>query len=108
MSKPIPMGSVALALAQAGMHVFPVWPGQKRPANKTGLKGATRNPKKIKAWWSKIPTANIGIATGSSGLVVIDCDTGKPWPGDGEPPVGTAHVCGDPAFPHLSPGGAAA
>lgn len=84
----LPMRTVALAMARAGLSVFPLWPGQKRPATTDGLKSATRNPRRIGSWWTTIPTANIGIATGASGLVVVDCDTGKPWPGDGEPPVG--------------------
>lgn len=88
MSKPIPLGSIALALARAGVYVFPGLPMRKQPAIKTGFKGATRSPKKISSWWAKVPMANICIATEPSGLVVVDCDAGKPWPLDGEPPIG--------------------
>lgn len=84
----IPLGSVALAMGRAGMHVFPVLPGQKRPATRSGLKAATTDPKMIRAWWAAVPTANVGVACEPSGLVVIDCDQGKEWPLDGQPPEG--------------------
>lgn len=84
----IPLRDVALAMARSGMYVFPGLVGQKRPATKRGLKDATRDPKMISAWWTANPSFNICIATEPSNLVVIDCDTGKPWPGDGQPPEG--------------------
>jgi len=31
----------------------------------------------IETWWSKTPDANIGIACGESGLLVLDVDAGK-------------------------------
>jgi hypothetical protein len=47
----------------------------KHPRTQHGLKDATRDPHQIRAWWSKWPQANIGLATGAaSGLVVIDID----------------------------------
>lgn len=84
----IPRGSVALAMARAGLHVFPALAGQKRPATRNGFKDATTNPRMIAAWWAANPHFNICIATEASRLVVIDCDAGKPWPGDGQPPEG--------------------
>lgn len=84
----IPLGSVAAAMAGAGMHVFPVLAGQKRPATRTGLKAATRDPATINRWWTANPLFNIGVACQPSGLVVIDCDAGKPWPLPGDPPAG--------------------
>lgn len=42
-----------------------------------GVNSATTDPKKIKNWWSIIPNANIGIAAGKSGLVVLDIDGEK-------------------------------
>lgn len=39
---------------------------------KNGLKDATTDPRKIRAWWRRWPNANIGFATGS--VVVLDVD----------------------------------
>jgi hypothetical protein len=80
----------ALAYAQRGWAVFPlhtILDGRctcgrdcgknagKHPRVKGGYKAASTDPDQIKAWWSKWPTANIGIATGAaSGIVVFDID----------------------------------
>src|SRR5205807_3944094 len=43
--------------------------------NSNGHKDATTDVEKIKTWWQKHPTANIGLATGNiSGLIVLDVD----------------------------------
>jgi hypothetical protein len=84
------MGAAALALANFGYAMLPVHttkdgvcscgnkdcksPG-KHPRTKNGVKDATRDPAKIAAWWRKSPNANIGIATGvRGGIVVLDLD----------------------------------
>jgi hypothetical protein len=88
MSGPSTMGEEALALAEQGQRVFPLFeptasgcscakgacssPG-KHPRTRNGLKDATSDPAQVKAWWSKAPNANIGCATGE-GLVVVDMD----------------------------------
>ncbi|MER7576842.1 bifunctional DNA primase/polymerase [Streptomyces sp. NPDC126514] len=90
----IPRDPLAAALdaAARGWHVFPLRPGTKRPAlhgeaacPRTGecadghLKWeqrATRDPERIHAAWSAA-AFNIGIATGPSGLVVVDLDMPK-------------------------------
>ena len=80
----------ALAYASYGLRVFPlhsVREGQcscgsncgknaaKHPRVNGGFKVATTDTEQIKAWWSKWPTANIGISTGrASRLVVFDID----------------------------------
>ncbi|MFZ4240730.1 bifunctional DNA primase/polymerase [Streptomyces murinus] len=82
----------ALEAAGRGWHVFPLRPGTKRPAlhgetacPRTGpcatghLKWeqrATRNSDRIRAAWSRTPF-NVGIATGPSGLLVVDLDMPK-------------------------------
>ena len=103
----IPLGSVALAMGRAGLSIFPVWPGQKRPATKNGLHAASSSPVHIRRWWGKIPHANIGVACHPSRLVVVDCDAGKPWPLDGPQPDGVcdgADVLQLLAEQHADPG----
>ncbi|MEU6534922.1 bifunctional DNA primase/polymerase [Streptomyces sp. NPDC047000] len=80
----------ALDAAERGRHVFPLRPGTKRPAlhgeqSCTGTgpcehghrkweQRATVDPGRIRAAWSRAPF-NVGIATGPSGLLVVDLDT---------------------------------
>ncbi|MFF2923102.1 bifunctional DNA primase/polymerase [Streptomyces celluloflavus] len=82
----------ALDAAEHGWHVFPLRPGDKRPAlhceSRCPLAGqcaaghlkweqrATTDPDRIRSAWSAGPY-NIGIATGPSGLVVVDLDVPK-------------------------------
>ncbi|GGU87306.1 bifunctional DNA primase/polymerase [Lentzea flava] len=90
----------ALTAARHGFYVFPLRPGTKRPALHSAERcprtGACRNRHLgweqratldldvIERCWSAGPF-NIGIATGPSGLVVIDLDTRKS-PQDVPPP----------------------
>ncbi|MFD3894755.1 bifunctional DNA primase/polymerase [Streptomyces cellulosae] len=94
----------ALDAAERGWHVFPLRPGTKRPAlhgektcTRTGpcagghLKWeqrATTDPGRIRAAWSRAPF-NVGIATGPSGLVVVDLDTPE-HKGSSDAPCGAA------------------
>ncbi|MET9235690.1 bifunctional DNA primase/polymerase [Streptomyces cellulosae] len=82
----------ALDAAARGWHVFPLRPGTKRPAlhgekacTRTGPcerghrkweQRATTDPDRIRAAWSRAPF-NVGIATGPSGLLVVDLDVPK-------------------------------
>ncbi|MBI0298734.1 bifunctional DNA primase/polymerase [Streptomyces sp. PRKS01-29] len=82
----------ALDAAERGWHVFPLRPGTKRPAlhgeascPRTGEcaaghrkweQRATTDPDRIRTAWSHAPF-NVGIATGPSGLVVVDLDMPK-------------------------------
>jgi hypothetical protein len=77
--KPPSPGRIALDYARRGFHVFPIEGGTKdRPLCKWSRDATTHEPT-IRRWWSKWPDANIGIATGPSGLLVVDVDqkTGK-------------------------------
>lgn len=67
----------ALDLARRGWHVFPLRPGDKRPAVKDWENRATCDPDRITRCWSAGPF-NVGIACGPSGLLVIDLDRPKP------------------------------
>ncbi|QDP53488.1 MAG: putative primase [Prokaryotic dsDNA virus sp.] len=69
-----PKLSLALQYASKGWHVFPI---RKGTTNKPRVKwggDATTDEKTIKGWWKAWPEDNIGIATGPSGLTVIDVD----------------------------------
>lgn len=71
----------ALHFAARGWHVFPLAPGAKRPpVIERWETGASTDPDLITYWWRHVPYS-IGIATGPSGLVVVDLDTPK----SGEP-----------------------
>ncbi|MEU2317605.1 MULTISPECIES: bifunctional DNA primase/polymerase [Streptomyces] len=94
----------ALDAAERGWHVFPLRPGTKRPAlhgeaacPRTGPcagghrkweQRATTDPDRIRVAWSRAPF-NVGIATGPSGLVVVDLDTPE-HKGSSDAPCGAA------------------
>ncbi len=71
-------GWSALDYGSVGWHVFPLEANGKRPDGRLaphGLHDATTDPDQIRAWWRKVPDANVGIATGGeSGIVVLDVD----------------------------------
>ncbi|MDP2735772.1 MAG: bifunctional DNA primase/polymerase [bacterium] len=65
--------NAALRYAELGYLVFPC--NGKVPLTSHGFKDATTDPSQIKAWWTKYPDANIGVATGEkSGFFVLDID----------------------------------
>ncbi|MGH8922563.1 MAG: bifunctional DNA primase/polymerase, partial [Actinomycetes bacterium] len=67
----------ALHFAARGWHVFPITPGAKAPPviDRWETRASTDSDQ-ITYWWRHTPHS-IGIATGPSGLVVIDLDTPK-------------------------------
>jgi hypothetical protein len=97
---PTDIVTAALNAAERGWHVFPLHPGTKRPAlhgetacPSTGTCAtghrkwedrATIDPDRIRRAWADRPS-NIGIATGPSGLVVVDLDMPKPNSTTGTP-----------------------
>ncbi len=73
-SAPMLLGA-ALAYAKRGAPVFPCEPGGKRPLTYNGFWDATTETLRIRAWWSRWPSANVGVPTGQrSGLLVLDVD----------------------------------
>ncbi|MFD7690576.1 bifunctional DNA primase/polymerase [Streptomyces sp. NPDC059781] len=94
----------ALDAAERGWHIFPLRPGTKVPAlhgEKTCIRTgpcaaghrkweqrATTDPDRIRAAWSRT-SFNVGIATGPSGLVVVDLDTPE-HKGSSDAPDGAA------------------
>jgi hypothetical protein len=72
---------VALALAAAGIAIFPakvfqdaIGKWKKRPAVKGWQNTASCDPDQIRRWWSEFQDAVPGIELGQAGLVVIDAD----------------------------------
>ncbi|MEU8468260.1 bifunctional DNA primase/polymerase [Streptomyces sp. NPDC029006] len=90
----------ATQAAARGWHVIPLRPGDKRPAghaqkycpgtgrcvngHKTPEQRATTDTELLIAAWAQRPY-NVGIATGPSGLLVVDLDTLKPNDPKGTP-----------------------
>ncbi|MFD6285223.1 bifunctional DNA primase/polymerase [Streptomyces anthocyanicus] len=84
--------NAALSAAERGWHVFPLRPGTKRPAlhgqaacpgtgpcaggHRKWEQRATTDADRIRATWAR-GAFNVGIATGPSGLVVVDLDMPK-------------------------------
>jgi len=83
-------GTAALAYAEKGFAVFPIYeigpagacacssacssPG-KHPRIGGGFQNASKDAEIIRQWWTQWPTANVGIATGAaSGVFVLDVD----------------------------------
>lgn len=66
----------ALDAASRGWHVFPLIPGDKRPALSDWETRATTDQDRITVAWC-VGAFNLGIATGPSNLVVIDLDRPK-------------------------------
>lgn len=67
----------ALDYAARGWYVLPIMPRGKLPATSLVLHGkndATTDFATIRAWWSEMPDAGVGIALKPSGLVVVDVD----------------------------------
>ncbi|MFE4828361.1 bifunctional DNA primase/polymerase [Streptomyces sp. NPDC056672] len=98
-----PFLTAALDAAVRGWHVFPLRPGDKRPAlhgettcPRTGdctaghrkwEDRATTDPDRIRRAWSVRPF-NVGVATGPSGLLVVDLDMPKSGKGSADTPSG--------------------
>jgi hypothetical protein len=92
----------ALGYAQKlGLRVIPLVPGKKTPLIPDWPNEATTDEAKIREWWQKWPTANIGIVTGryrDGYFVVLDFDprNGGDWFDDvGEdvlPPTWVVHT----------------
>ena len=71
------MESAALHWATLGYSVFPC-SKDKKPLVEHGVKDATMDAARIRAWWREWPDANIAVST--DGLILIDVDgAGNTW-----------------------------
>lgn len=68
------LADAARHYAEVGWYVHPLRPQAKLPATRHGVLDATNDVARVEAWWRLLPRANIGIATGPSGLLVVDLD----------------------------------
>jgi bifunctional DNA primase/polymerase-like protein len=68
------LGAAAVACAERGWHVVPIVPMRKVPVTRNGFLEASTALGLVGAWWEEFPRANIGVAYGPSGLLVVDVD----------------------------------
>ena len=81
------LAGAAADLASDGYHVFPCRPFDKRPAIDQWEQRATAKPGHARdAWTRRYRGANIGIACGRSGLLVVDLDTHGTMPDEWQLP----------------------
>ena len=83
--------AMALEYGERGLFILPVWepvngicacpagascksPG-KHPRTPDGQHDATCDAATIRDWWTRWPTANVGLALKPSGLIALDVDT---------------------------------
>ena len=79
------LGKAALGYADHGWAIFPLEPRDKAPHSGLperhtgygGFKFATTDAEQIARWWTEWSDANIGLAPGRAGLIVIDVDGGE-------------------------------
>lgn len=77
MSRWNPLLGAALDAAERGWHVFPLMRAGKSPVVRNWEQRATTDKRQIYQWWANEGGRNVGVATGRSGLVVIDLDDGR-------------------------------
>ncbi|MGD9881231.1 MAG: bifunctional DNA primase/polymerase [Reyranella sp.] len=77
-SQPSERHRQALALATAGIPVFPCVPNGKPPAVENGFLRSTTDIEQINAWWAEADY-NIGVVPERAGWAVVDLDGKEGW-----------------------------
>lgn len=99
-TSPSPLPRAAIEAAARGWHVFPLAPGNKRPAVRSWEQRATLDRDRIARCWGA-GDFNLGIAAGPSRLVVVDLDV--PKSADDVPPVASDGItCGEDSLAKLA------
>lgn len=70
-TSPSSLGTAALDLA-VEQPLLPLEPAGKKPLGRLGIRSATQDAETIARWWSRWPTANLGMRC--DGLAVVDVD----------------------------------
>lgn len=71
---PSRLALAAARYAAAGWSVLPLAERGKAPLVADGYLGATTDAAVVAKWWTRWPTANIGVRPGAAGYVVADLD----------------------------------
>lgn len=97
----------AMALASAGVPVFPCVPLQKNPLTEHGFHDASTNASVVAEWWRRWPHANVAMPTGfDSGVDVVDIDVHASGSGfDALQQARSAGLLGTPAWVVSTPSG---
>lgn len=64
----------ATRIARSNLPIFPCVPDGKSPLSAHGFKDATTSLSRIARWAGRWPSANVAIATGGTGVDVVDVD----------------------------------
>jgi hypothetical protein len=64
----------ALGLLRRGVKVVALRPRTKEPLTSHGVKDATSDETIVRRLWGRCPNANVAVACGASGMVVLDVD----------------------------------
>ncbi len=98
----------ALKYSQMGLRVFPLRPGTKIPATPNGVKDATNDVNRVRAWWTENPEHGVALAPefkvgGACFLEFDQKPTLKDWAkNEGQPvPETRVHRSGGKGAPHF-------
>lgn len=99
--------TAAMALASAGVPVFPCVPQQKKPLTEHGFHDASTDASVVSGWWRQWPDANVAMPTGfASGIDVVDIDVHASGSGfDALQQARSAGLLGTPAWVVSTPSG---
>jgi hypothetical protein len=97
----------ALKYVSLGLRVFPLRPGTKIPATPNGVKDATEDTNRVRAWWTENPECGVALAPEFKvgGACFLEFDQ-RPWlpawckEENQKKPITRLHKSGGKASPH--------